>query len=271
MSRSCSICSASRADRSRRATTTRRAAAGYRPDWLRPEVSPFVGEDEWPALARSRAARSPGERGPRHPARRCLSQFEGAEPTPLSPWGIRLPADSRVDDHPAFNAGLVEVQDEGSQLIALACEPATASKSSTCAPEQAESRWRSRLRRRRARILATDSNRERLSKLDPRAERAGAQIETRLLNPPQELDELADWRGAADVVLVDAPCSGSGTWRRNPEGAVAADARAARPRRRAPAAAARHRRRAGEARRPARLCRLLASVPRRGRADRALP
>ena len=42
--------------------------------------------------------------------------------------------------------------------------------------------------------------------------------ETRLLNPPRELTELADWRGKADLVLVDAPCSGSGTWRRNPEG-----------------------------------------------------
>ena len=43
-------------------------------------------------------------------------------------------------------------------------------------------------------------------------------IETRLLNPPNELTELADWRAKADLVLVDAPCSGSGTWRRNPEG-----------------------------------------------------
>ena len=58
----------------------------------------------------------------------------------------------------------------------------------------------------------------RLSKLQPRAERAGAAIETRLLNPPNELAQLDDWRGTADLVLVDAPCSGSGTWRRNPEG-----------------------------------------------------
>jgi 16S rRNA (cytosine967-C5)-methyltransferase len=43
-------------------------------------------------------------------------------------------------------------------------------------------------------------------------------VETRLLNPPHELDELSDWRDGADLVLVDAPCSGSGTWRRNPEG-----------------------------------------------------
>jgi 16S rRNA (cytosine967-C5)-methyltransferase len=39
-----------------------------------------------------------------------------------------------------------------------------------------------------------------------------------LLNPPNELAELADWHGSADLVLIDAPCSGSGTWRRNPEG-----------------------------------------------------
>src|SRR5205085_7831239 len=70
----------------------------------------------------------------------------------------------------------------------------------------------------KALILATDTNRVRLSKLPPRAERAGARIETRLLNAPNELAELADWRASADVVLVDAPCSGSGTWRRNPEG-----------------------------------------------------
>ncbi len=68
-----------------------------------------------------------------------------------------------------------------------------------------------------ARILASDSNRSRLAKLEPRATRAGATIETRLLNPPRELEELADWQAGADVVLVDAPCSGSGTWRRNPE------------------------------------------------------
>jgi 16S rRNA (cytosine967-C5)-methyltransferase len=67
-------------------------------------------------------------------------------------------------------------------------------------------------------MLATDSNRARLSKLAPRASKAGAVIATRLLNPPHELEELADWREGADLVLVDAPCSGSGTWRRNPEG-----------------------------------------------------
>jgi 16S rRNA (cytosine967-C5)-methyltransferase len=147
-----------------------------------------------------------------------LEQFAGSEATPLSPWGLRLPADSRVDDHPAFASGLAEVQDEGSQLIALTCQPnggerlldlcAGAGGKALALAAAAPS----------ATTLATDSNRARLSKLAPRAERAGAAIETRLLNPPRELEELADWREEADLVLVDAPCSGSGTWRRNPEG-----------------------------------------------------
>jgi 16S rRNA (cytosine967-C5)-methyltransferase len=67
-------------------------------------------------------------------------------------------------------------------------------------------------------IIACDTNRGRLSKLGPRAARAGATIDTRLLDGGREADQLEDLEGQADLVLVDAPCSGSGTWRRNPEG-----------------------------------------------------
>ncbi len=67
-------------------------------------------------------------------------------------------------------------------------------------------------------ILACDTDRARLSRLLPRAQAAGVTIaETRLLDPNRELDALADWRGRAELVLIDAPCSGTGTWRRNPE------------------------------------------------------
>jgi len=187
------------------------------PGWLEAELSPLVGEEEWPALL-ERAPLDLRVNVARASRDAVLAQFEGAEPTPLSPWGIRLPPDSRIDDHPAFAAGLVEVQDEGSQLIALACEPRNgqsivdlcagaggkALALAAAAPEAA--------------IVATDSNRARLSRLAPRASRAGAVIETRLLSPPNEIQELAEWQGQADLVLVDAPCSGSGTWRRNPEG-----------------------------------------------------
>lgn len=187
------------------------------PQWLVAELSPLIGPEEWPALVerapldlRVNIARSSREA--------LLPAFPGAAPTRLSPWGLRLPTDSRIDDSAAFADGLVEVQDEGSQLIALACDPAPGQRIvDLCAGAGGKSLALAAAVP-EARILASDSNRARLARLAPRAARAGAAIETRLVSPPRELDELADWRGSADVVLVDAPCSGSGTWRRNPEG-----------------------------------------------------
>ena len=187
------------------------------PDWLVPELSPLLGKDEWPALL-ERAPLDLRANVAKVSRDELIGQFPAATPTPLSPWGVRLPPDSRVDDNPAFKAGLVEVQDEGSQLIALACEARDGERIvDLCAGAGGKSLALVAAAP-GTHILATDSNRARLSKLAPRAERAGAKIETRLVNPPNELAELADWHGAADLVLVDAPCSGSGTWRRNPEG-----------------------------------------------------
>jgi 16S rRNA (cytosine967-C5)-methyltransferase len=193
------------------------AAAAFVPEWLVPELSPMVSDAEWSALL-ERAPLDLRVNVARTSREKMLHGFPGAVATPLSPWGIRLPVDSRVDDHAAFAAGLVEVQDEGSQLIALACRPSDdAAMVDLCAGAGGKALALAAAAP-GARILATDSNRARLSKLGPRAERAGATIETRLLNPPNELGQLEDWIGKADVVLVDAPCSGSGTWRRSPEG-----------------------------------------------------
>jgi 16S rRNA (cytosine967-C5)-methyltransferase len=187
------------------------------PDWLQTELSPLVGEDEWPALL-ARAPLDLRVNVSRASRDDLLRQFDGGTLTSLSPWGIRLAADTRVDEHPAFAAGLVEVQDEGSQLIGLAGEPRDGEHIlDLCAGAGGKSLALAAAAP-RALILATDSNRGRLSKLAPRAARAGSNIETRLLNPPREAEELADWQDAADLVLIDAPCSGSGTWRRNPEG-----------------------------------------------------
>ena len=187
------------------------------PEWLGPLLSRLVTPDEWPAL---------GERAPldlrinaaRTDRPAMLAQFPDAVPTALSPWGLRLPADTKVDDRPAFLDGLVEVQDEGSQLIALACAPADGERLLDLCAGSGGKALALAAAAPGAAILGCDSNRARLSQLGPRAIRAGAAIETRLLNPPKEIEELADWAGGADMVLVDAPCSGSGTWRRNPEG-----------------------------------------------------
>jgi 16S rRNA (cytosine967-C5)-methyltransferase len=193
------------------------AEAGFIPEWIKPELSPLVSESEWPALL-ERASLDLRVNIARTDVAEMLQQFEGAVPTRLSPWGIRLPKDSRIDDHPAFEAGLIEVQDEGSQLIALACRPEDSEQIvDLCAGAGGKSLALAAAAP-AATILATDSNKARLSKLAPRARRAGAGIETLLLSPPDELEQLADWREEADIVLVDAPCSGSGTWRRNPEG-----------------------------------------------------
>jgi 16S rRNA (cytosine967-C5)-methyltransferase len=193
------------------------ATAGFVPEWLQPELSPLVGAGEWPALL-GRAPLDLRVNVARASRDEILAQFADGVPTPLSSWGIRLPPDSRVDDHPAFGAGLVEIQDEGSQLIALACEPVGGERLLDLCAGAGGKALAFAAAAPKSLILATDSNRARLSRLLPRAERAGAVIETRLLSPPRELDDLRDWRDHADVVLVDAPCSGSGTWRRNPEG-----------------------------------------------------
>lgn len=187
------------------------------PAWIVPELSPLVAEREWAALLerapvdiRANAARARRDE--------LVAAFPGASATPLSQWGIRLPSDSRIDQHPAVIEGLVEVQDEGSQLIALACKPHDGQRILDLCAGAGGKALALAAAAPGAEILATDSSHARLSKLAPRASRAGARIDSRLLNPPRELEDLRDWHGTADLVLVDAPCSGSGTWRRNPEG-----------------------------------------------------
>jgi 16S rRNA (cytosine967-C5)-methyltransferase len=192
------------------------APSGAVPNWLKAELSPLVGPSEWLALI-ERAPLDLRVNVARTSREAILEMFPSARPTAISPWGIRLPPDTRIDESEPYRQGLVEVQDEGSQLIALACAPEGGKRVvDLCAGAGGKSLALAAAAPEAA-ILATDSNRSRLAKLGPRAERAGATIETRLLDPPRELEQLEDWSGTADVVLVDAPCSGSGTWRRNPE------------------------------------------------------
>jgi 16S rRNA (cytosine967-C5)-methyltransferase len=192
------------------------AAAAFFPAWIEAEMSPHLDSREWPALLdrapldlRVNVAKA---------ERDVMAAAFGGEPTKLSPWGVRLPADTRVDDRSEYHAGLVEVQDEGSQLIALACQPAAGLDLIDLCAGAGGKALAIAAAAPGARIIASDTNRQRLSHLAPRAARAGADIAVRLIDAGREAEMLADLCGQADVVLVDAPCSGSGTWRRSPEG-----------------------------------------------------
>ena len=133
--------------------------------------------------------------------------------------GLRLAPGTPVDQWPAYREGLVEIQDGGSQL---ACEAVGARAGETvidlCAGGGGKTLALAAAMENGGTLVAADTDRSRLSKLAPRAHRAGAVIaQTVLLDPGKELQALDAWRGKADAVLVDAPCSGTGTWRRNPE------------------------------------------------------
>ncbi len=193
------------------------AGASALPGWVQPRLSNLVTSDEWPTLL-ERAPLDLRVNVARTDRDSMAAQFEGSEPTRLSPWGLRLTSDTKVDDRPEFVDGLVEVQDEGSQLIALACQPREGMRIlDLCAGAGGKSLAIAAAAP-GAEIIAADTNRARLSQLAPRAERAGASVATRLLDGGRESAQLAELDGQCDVVLVDAPCSGSGTWRRNPEG-----------------------------------------------------
>jgi 16S rRNA (cytosine967-C5)-methyltransferase len=143
----------------------------------------------------------------------------GGERT-VAPHGWRYPHGTRIEDGAAYLAGAIEVQDTGSQLACLAvgAQPGE-SVVDLCAGGGGKTLALAADMDGKGRLLACDADRARLSRLAPRAERAGAaMIETRLLDANRETEQLADWCGMADAVLVDAPCSGTGTWRRNPEG-----------------------------------------------------
>lgn len=145
--------------------------------------------------------------------------FPEAEAIPGLPDALRLPTGTPVERSEAWRAGLIEIQDAGSQIVtgAARAEPGMA-VIDLCAGAGGKSLALAAAMDNRGIVLATDVDRARLSRLGPRALRAGASIvDTRLLDPMREADALADWRDRADVVLIDAPCSGTGTWRRNPE------------------------------------------------------
>jgi 16S rRNA (cytosine967-C5)-methyltransferase len=147
--------------------------------------------------------------------RATLAGQLGGTPIPGLPDALRLPAGTNVDTF----AGQAEVQDAGSQIVSLAAQAQPGQRIvDLCAGGGGKTLALAALMGNEGHILAADIDRGRLSRLAPRAAKAGVTIvETRLLDPRREAEALADWADRADTVLIDAPCSGTGTWRRNPE------------------------------------------------------
>lgn len=195
-----------------------RAAPVAVPSWLLPLLSPLVSEQEVPALLE----RAPLDvRANSLATRRDEIAASWSEAVILenSRDGLRLPAGFPVEASAPYRDGLVEVQDLGSQLIAEACAAAPGmTVLDLCAGAGGKTLALAAHMNGKGRLVAADTSRDRLNQLSPRAHRAGASfIETRLLDPKRERAALEELIGRCDVVLVDAPCSGSGTWRRNPE------------------------------------------------------
>ncbi|MBH5322417.1 RsmB/NOP family class I SAM-dependent RNA methyltransferase [Aurantiacibacter sediminis] len=132
---------------------------------------------------------------------------------------LRFPMGTRVEDWDAYALGLIEVQDAGSQTACLAVGAAPGDTVvDLCAGGGGKTLALAAAMQNSGTLIAADTDKRRLSQLAPRAERAGAAIaETILLDPGKEGEALSAWKGKADHVLIDAPCSGTGTWRRNPE------------------------------------------------------
>jgi len=153
-----------------------------------------------------------------NPLRPGVPLPEGGEPT-QAPLALRFAPGAQIEQSEAFRAGGIEIQDTGSQLACMAADAAPGETViDLCAGAGGKTLALAAAMDNRGRILACDTDRGRLARLAPRAARAGAAIiETLLLDPGREVAALASLAESADAVLVDAPCSGTGTWRRNPE------------------------------------------------------
>ena len=118
---------------------------------------------------------------------------------------------------PAYVKGLVEVQDEGSQLAALLAEAKPGMQVlDLCAGAGGKTLALAAAMENQGQIYAADSDPRRLAPIFARLARSGAR-NVQVRAPRGQADVLADLKGRCDLVLIDAPCTGSGAWRRNPD------------------------------------------------------
>jgi 16S rRNA (cytosine967-C5)-methyltransferase len=202
---------------------------GDYPQWLDPHLQRVFG-DERAVEGAALASRAPLDirvntlAAERDEAVAKLQHLNG-EPTRWSPIGIRirLAAEAKspgIHAEPLFIKGQIEIQDEGSQLAALLADAKPGEQVvDLCAGAGGKTLALAAAMENHGQIYATDLDKRRLAPIHARLERAGArnvQVRTPTGRGAGN-DVLADLAGRADLVMIDAPCTGTGAWRRNPD------------------------------------------------------
>ena len=195
------------------------------PEWAAPHLAEAFG-DNWVTEGRSLATRPPLDlrvnslRADRERVLRALDRLHPHH-EPLLPLGIRFPAGNRDSRTPnvqveeSYLKGWFEVQDFGSQIVAQLAAPVRGGEQvlDLCAGAGGKSLALAALMQNRGQVFAYDSDRNRLAPIYDRLKRNGARNVQVRAPKPGALDDL---EGKLDSVLIDAPCTGSGTWRRQP-------------------------------------------------------
>jgi 16S rRNA (cytosine967-C5)-methyltransferase len=202
------------------------SVVGDYPEWLDPLLAASFGEER-AAEAAALARRAPLDlrvntlRAQREEVAAGLADLKPA-PARWSPVGLRIKVDPEakspaIHAEPAYIRGLIEIQDEGSQLAALLAGARPGEQVvDLCAGAGGKTLALAAAMENHGQIYATDRDKRRLAPIHARLERSGVR-NVQIRTPRGETDAVADLAGRADLVLIDAPCSGTGAWRRNPD------------------------------------------------------
>ncbi len=194
------------------------------PEWLAERLQATLGVEFWPFVESMNAGAPLDLRVNTFKARRdevrAALKTAGieAEPTPFSPWGLRIAGKPALNKLEVFTRGDVEVQDEGSQLLALLVDAKRGEMVvDFCAGAGGKTLALGAAMRNTGRLYAFDTSGHRLAALKPRLARSGLSNVYPVQIAHERDDRIKRLAGKIDRVLVDAPCSGLGTLRRNPD------------------------------------------------------
>ena len=194
------------------------------PEWMAVRLKAQVGDQFWPMVAAMNEGAALDLRVNTYKSNRADAGKELAASaiktvaTPYSPWGLRIAGKPALSEMPAFKQGLIEVQDEGSQLLALL----TGAKRGEmvvdfCAGAGGKTLALGAMMKNTGRLYAFDTSQKRLDGMKPRLARSGLSNVHPVAIAHERDDRIKRLAGKIDRVLVDAPCSGLGTLRRNPD------------------------------------------------------